>query len=482
MKRPPARRRSGFDSVPAYTRYDRNAKIRDTKPVHQSLWSIWSPGARSRIHAKTPAAIAPRITRIPVSAAEDSFTGGGIGAANGSPAQRVPAGPAELEVPGVLRLAARARERLGRPALSAELQAGGHGLPALDAGLARGGSDRHVRAAGPAELLRHRLLGPALRAHLHLLGGLHLAHLARHRVSHADPCAEAEPGPRAAARVRGRRLHRVRERVLLRARGGVPVQDATRGGRCDGRLHGVRERDAEAADLDDFKAEVREVGLRLRQDPLLDLVEVRRELRDLHPAFLHLPEGDVDLLHEFLADPVLDFRRGRGPEGPDELVHERLRRIQAVPELAERPELDEVEVRVFEDERLLRAELPVEDPLLEVVHLRLLDDPGEDLLEPAQDRDVLRREGVPVGPVEVCEDLSVAVEDRDLVLPDDDVVVHPDVPGALPHDVVPLERVVPRDRHRRREALAAPRGLVRPPSATEQEYREEHLSSPPCPR
>src|SRR5881397_948115 len=108
-----------------------------------------------------PAAIRPTITKIPVRAAEESFTGDGMGAATGSPAERLPALAAELQVPGVLRLAARAR----------------HGL---------------WGAAVPAELLGRGLLGPALRAHLHLLRGLHLAHLARHGIPHADPGAEAE--------------------------------------------------------------------------------------------------------------------------------------------------------------------------------------------------------------------------------------------------------------------------------------------------
>src|SRR3989442_169605 len=101
----------------------------------------------------------------------------------------------------------------------------------------------------------------------------------------------------------------------------------------------------------------------------------------------------------------------------------------------------------------LGRELPVEDPLLEVVHLRLLDDAGQGLDEFAQDGDVLGREGVPVRAVQVCEDLPIPVEDRDLVLPDDDVVVHPDVPGDLPHDVLSLELVVPCDRHRADEAF-----------------------------
>src|SRR5881409_3097819 len=154
---------------------------------------------------------------------------------------------------------------------------------------------------------------------------------------------------------------------------------------------------------------------------------------------------------------------------PDEPVDERLRVLQAVPEVSERAELHHVEVRVLEQERVLRPELPVKDPLLEVVHLGLLDDAGQGLDEFSQDGDVLRRERVPVRSVQVCEDLAVAVEDRDLVLPDDDVVVHPDVARDLPHDVLSLELVVPGDRHRADEAFFLALRLVRPPRAAEEE-------------
>src|SRR5438034_423944 len=72
---------------------------------------------------------------------------------------------------------------------------------------------------------------------------------------------------------------------------------------------------------------------------------------------------------------------GRGPERPDELVDERLGILEAVPEVPEGAELDHVEVRVLEQERVLGPELAVEDALLEVVHLRLLHDAGEGLDE-----------------------------------------------------------------------------------------------------
>src|SRR5437867_4203108 len=123
---------SGLDSVPAYARKETNANRRATKPVHQSRWSKNIPGASTRIHAKMPAAIRPTITKIPVRAAEESFTGDGMGAATGSPAERLPALAAELQVPGVLRLAARARHGLGGAALPAELQARRHRLAAFD--------------------------------------------------------------------------------------------------------------------------------------------------------------------------------------------------------------------------------------------------------------------------------------------------------------------------------------------------------------
>src|SRR5207245_7546208 len=118
--------------------------------------------------------------------------------------------------------------------------------------------------------------------------------------------------------------------------------------------------------------------------------------------------------------------------------------------------------------------LPVDDPLLKVICLRLLDDAGEGFDESAQDRRVLRRESVPVRAVEVREDLAVAVEDRDLVLANDDVVVHPDVSRDFPHDVLPLELVVPCDRHAARQALRTARRLVRAPSAAEEECNGNH--------
>src|SRR5207302_5584110 len=130
------------------------------------------------------------------------------------------------------------------------------------------------------------------------------------------------------------------------------------------------------------------------------------------------------------------------------------------PEVARGAELDHVEVRVLEEEGILGPELAVEDALLEVVHLRLLHDTGEGLDEPTEDRRVLRCECVPVRPIEIGEDLSVAVEDRDLVFADDDVVVHPHVSRDLPHDVLSLELVVPRDRHATGQAFLVARRLV----------------------
>src|SRR5256885_2278826 len=239
-------------------------------------------------------------------------------------------------------------------------------------------------------------------------------------------------------------------------------------------LNRIRERDAQSANLENLDSECRKVRLRIGQHTLFDVIEARREVDDLQPVRLHLAQGHVELLDDLVLDAVLDLCRGGGAERPDELVDERLRVLHAIPEVPERPQLDHVEVWVLEQERVLRAELPVEDPLLEVVHLRLLDDAGQGLDEFAQDGDVLRREGVPVRAVQVCEDLAVAVEDRDLVLPDDDVVVHPDVAGDLPHDVLSLELVVPGHRHRADEAFLPARCLVRPPRAAEEERNRDH--------
>src|SRR2546426_513126 len=249
---------------------------------------------------------------------------------------------------------------------------------------------------------------------------------------------------------------------------------AARGDRAEGLFDRGRQREVQSADLEDLHAEGRKVRLRIRERALFDVVEAHSEIDDLEAVRLHLAERDVELLHELVLDPVLDFRRCRGTERSDELVDERLRVLDPVPEVPERAELHHVEVRVLEQERVLRAELPVEDALLEVVHLGLLDDAGQGLDEFAQDGDVLGREGVPVRAVQVCEDLPIPVEDRDLVLPDDDVVVHPDVPGDLPHDVLSLELVVPRHRHGADEAFLPACCLVRPPRAAEEERNRDH--------
>src|SRR5207245_10421110 len=97
-----------------------------------------------------------------------------------------------------------------------------------------------------------------------------------------------------------------------------------------------------------------------------------------------LAQGDIELLDDLVLDAVLDLRRTGGAEGPDELVDERLRVLQAVPEVSERAELHHDEVRVLEQERVLRPELPVKDPVLEVLHSGLLDDAGQGLDEFSQ--------------------------------------------------------------------------------------------------
>src|SRR2546425_5135138 len=74
-----------------------------------------------------------------------------------------------------------------------------------------------------------------------------------------------------------------------------------------------------------------------------------------------------------------------------------------------------------------------------------------------------------------------SVEHRDLVLPDDDVVVHPDVPRDLPHDVLSLELVVPGDRHGADDAFLPARRLIRPPRTAEEERNRDHVfTSPGC--
>src|SRR5256712_11169887 len=392
----------------------------------------------------------------------------------GSALDRFAALRAELHVARDL-VAVRAPQELGRAAFPAELQAGRDGLAALHARLAARGHGR-VGPAVPAELRRHGVHRAALRARL-LLGlllGDHARDLRRHAVPEADAGPEADARAGAARRVRRGGFHRVREGELL-VRGRVRAAEPLgRRHLLERLLDRLGQRDVQAADLDELDAERHEVRLRVRERALLDVVQAHREVDDLQAVRLHLAQRDVELLHDFVLDAVLDVRGCRGAEGPDELVDERLRVLDPVSEIAEGAELDHVEVRILEEERVLRAELPVDDPLLQVVDLRLLDDAGEGFDESPQDRRVLRREGVPIGAVEVRKDLAVTIEDRDLVFADDDVVVHPDVSWDFPHDVRALELVVPGDRHAAAQALRPARRLVRAPSTAEEERDGNH--------
>src|SRR3989442_1316221 len=431
--------------------------------------------AMTKIAPRTIVAIAPIARRTVV----DSFgTVGPLGAGAGGCSMgsaldnRLAALRAELHVSGDI-VAVRALQRLRRAALRTEFLSGPDHLAALDARLAARG-DRRVGSAVPAEPPRHGVHRAAFRARplLSLLLGLmgvHPGHLRGHPVSEPDPSAEADARAGAAGRIRRGGLHRVRERELLVRGRGRAAEHLGRRHLLERVLNRIRERDAQSANLENLDSECRKVRLRIGQHTLFDVIEARREVDDLQPVRLHLAQGHVELLDDLVLDAVLYLCRGVVAERPDELDDERLRVLHAIPEVPERPQLDHVEVWVLEQERVLRAELPVEDPLLEVVHLRLLDDAGQGLDEFAQDGDVLRHEGVPVRAVQVCEDLAVAVEDRDLVLPDDDVVVHPDVAGDLPHDVLSLELVVPGHRHRADEAFLPARCLVRPPRAAEEE-------------
>jgi len=314
MKRPPARRRSGFDSVPAYTRYDRNAKIRDTKPVHPNLWSIWSPGARRG-----------STRRFPRHRPEDHEDPGERG--RGQLHRRRHRCGQRITRSALARRSRRTSGSRGAPPCSSghvsvwgephspqELEPRGHRLPALDAGLSRGGSAvmsaRRTRRTSASSAAGTRTSGTPYS----VLGSLHLAHLARHRVPHADPRAEAEPAPHRAGFAAAVFIASANAYCCVPSRRSCSGCD--RGGRCDGRLHGVRERDAEAADAGRFQGRGSRSGLRLRQDPLLDLVEVLSRVACLIPAFLHLAEAHVDLLDELLADPVLDFREVAVPKVP----------------------------------------------------------------------------------------------------------------------------------------------------------------------
>jgi len=101
------------------------------------------------------------------------------------------------------------------------------------------------------------------------------------------------------------------------------------------------------------------------------------------------------------------------------------------------------EGRVGELVGLCAPKLSVEVSLLEVEDLGLLLNAREELQQLSDQRSVDVGQGVPVGLVEVGQHLPVPVEYSDLVLPDHDVVVQPDVPRDLPHDVSGLELVVP---------------------------------------
>src|SRR5437773_1052830 len=280
---------------------------------------------------------------------------GAGGASMDSALDRLAALRAELHVAGDL-VAVRAPERLRRTAFAAELQARRDGLAAFDARLTPG-RDRRVGAAVPAELHVRGVHRAALRAgpHLLLLRRLrdHAAHLGAHRIAHADARAEADAGPGGAGGIRGRGLHAVREGELLVGRGVRPPEDFRGGHLLEGFLDRVGQRDVQAADLEDLDAEGEEVRLRVRERALLDVVQARGEIDDLEAVRLHLAQRHVELLHDLAFDPVLDLRGGLGPERPDELVDERLGILEAVPEVGEGAELDNVEVRVLEREGLL---------------------------------------------------------------------------------------------------------------------------------
>src|SRR6266568_2258156 len=211
--------------------------------------------AITKIAARTTPPIAAIANRTLVESAMEGIlpsVGAGAGCMR-SALDRLAALRAELHVPRDL-VAVRALPELGRAAFSAELQAGRDGLAALDAGLAPRG-DRRVGAAVTAELRRHGVHRPALGARPRLLLrclGDHAWHLRRHPVPEADAGAEADAGPRAAGRVRGRGLHRVREGELLVRLRVRAAEDLRRGHLVEGLLDRVRKRDVQAADLDNL--------------------------------------------------------------------------------------------------------------------------------------------------------------------------------------------------------------------------------------
>src|SRR5437899_11244078 len=293
----------------------------------------------AKIATRTTVAIAPIASRTVV----DSFgTVGPLGAGAGGCSMgsaldnRLAALRAELHVCGDV-VAIRALQRLRRAALWTELLSRPDHLAALEARLVAR-RDRRVGSAVPAELRRHGVHRAAFRTRppRGLLLGDHPRHLRGHPVSEADAGPEADARARAAGRIRRGGPHRVREGELL-VRGRVRAAEHLRRRHLLERvLDRVREGDVQSADLEDLDPEGDKVRLRIGERTLFDIVQARREVDDLQPVGLHLAQGHVELLDDLVLDAVLDLRRGGRAERPDELVDERLRVLQAVPEVPDR--------------------------------------------------------------------------------------------------------------------------------------------------
>src|SRR3989304_3615054 len=131
----------------------------------------------------------------------------------------------------------------------------------------------------------------------------------------ARPPPPPPPPPRPPPAARAGRARRVVRRVAHRARGLVLHVARARnphGRTCVDRLLNLGgQGDVQAGDLHRLDPGGVEGGLRLREDDLLSLVEVRREVEDEEAALLHLAEGVEGGGDVLLADALLGLRGGR---------------------------------------------------------------------------------------------------------------------------------------------------------------------------
>ena len=114
--------------------------------------------------------------------------------------------------------------------------------------------------------------------------------------------------------------------------------------RCvDRLLHFLGQVDVQPGDLVDDNAVRLEVRLRVLQEYLLDVLQVRRKVDDAHALFLELAQYGVKCKDDLLLDALLYLRRRGQAQRAHELVNEVRGAGYLVPELAEHAELDDLE-------------------------------------------------------------------------------------------------------------------------------------------